>query len=156
MEWILLTLGILLLLAGIIGSFLPALPGPLLAWAGIQVCSLGGVNPGSDFLWYCTALMVVITLTDYLLPGYLVKLGKGSRKAVVGANLGVVAGLFLGIPGVIFGPFVGAWLGEMSSGKSASDAIRPATYAFLGFLSGVMIKLVYALWLLWKIILLLF
>lgn len=157
MEFLILVLGILLLLAGLAGSFLPVLPGPPLAWLGIMLVHL--FTPYTfteDFLWLSGFLMLGITIADYLLPGYLVKFGKGSKKAVVGANVGVLVGLFMAPVGILLGPFFGAWIGEMMAGRPAYEALRPAFFAFLGFLCGVFLKFVFALWLIVKLFMILF
>lgn len=157
MDELLLIVAFLLVLAGIAGSFLPILPGPPLAYAGIllvQFFTKWQFN--ESFVWISGICMGLITLADYVLPGILVRYGKGSKYAVNGANIGVVVGLFAGPVGLILGPFIGAFLGEMYSGKSANAALTPAFFAFLGFLSGVILKLAFAIYLLFKLIFVLF
>lgn len=157
MDYLFIILGFVVLLTGLVGSFLPVLPGPPLAWLGIMLIHL--LTPyqfTEDFLWVSGLFMLGITIADYLLPGYLVKYGKGSKKAVMGANIGVLVGLFLGPAGIILGPFFGALIGEMMAGTPSAYAVRPAFFAFLGFLCGVFLKFAFALWMLVKLLILLF
>lgn len=147
----------ILILGGILGSFLPVLPGPPLAYAGILLVHLFTEWQFTEsFLWMSGLAMILITLADYALPGILVRYGKGSKYAVNGANIGVIVGLFAGPVGLVFGPFIGALAGEMYSGKSAQKALKPAFFAFLGFLGGVFLKLAFAFYLLFKLIFALF
>lgn len=148
MNEFLLILAVILLLAGLAGSFLPVLPGPPLAYAGVLLARFGGgLEYGDRFLFTWGVLMLIITVLDYVLPGITVKWGRGSKRAVQGANIGVFIGLFLGPAGILLGPFFGAFIGELSMGKNANQAFRPAFFAFLGFLGGVFIKLCFALYL---------
>ncbi len=157
METLLIIFAILLVLTGLAGGFLPVLPGPPIAYAGVLVLHFGTQYTFTDvFLWLSGIAMIAITLGDYLLPGFLVKYGKGSRYAVNGANIGVIVGLFMGPVGILFGPFLGALIGEVIGGKSVNEAMRPAFFAFLGFLSGVFLKVAFAIYILVRILLVLF
>lgn len=157
METFFIILAILLVLVGLVGGFLPVLPGPPIAFGGVLLLHFATQYQfEEDFLWMSGTVMVGITVADYLLPGFLVKFGKGSRYAVMGANIGVIIGLFAGPVGIIFGPFLGAFTGEILSGKSTQDAIRPAFFAFLGFLSGVFLKVGYAIYILIQVFLVIF
>jgi len=157
METFFVVLAIILVLIGLVGGFLPVLPGPPIAYAGAILLQLTTqYRFEEDFLWMSGIAMLAITVADYLLPGFLVKFGKGSRYAVLGANVGVVIGLFAGPVGIIFGPFLGALTGEIISGKSTQDAVRPAFFAFLGFLSGVFLKVGFAVYILIKVFLVIF
>ena len=158
METVLLILAILLIVVGMIGSVLPVLPGPPLAFVGIILTQVFTDYQLAPFVfWSFGVMMVLITIGDFLLPGLLVKIGKGSKNATQGANLGLLIGLFLGPPGLIIGPFFGAMFGEMTTGKSFSDSFKPAILAFLGFATGVLLKFGYSLLLLfWLLFLILF
>mgnify|MGYP005755236497 CR=1 FL=1 len=153
MDALFIALSLVLILLGVAGSFLPVLPGPPIAFVGILIFHFFVHALNADFLWMSGLAMVVITVADYLLPGFLVKKGKGSPWAVRGANLGMLIGLFGGPAGIILGPFIGAWVGEMIAGSAPEAALRPAFFAFLGFLCGVGLKLAYGVYLLIKILL---
>ena len=68
-----------------------------------------------------------------------------SSQAVWGAIAGTVIGLFCGLPGLLFGPFVGAVLGELSAGNSVLRSTHVGAGAWLGLIFGTLIKLVAAL-----------
>lgn len=158
MEIVLLILGILLILTGMAGSVLPVIPGPPVAFAGIVITQIFTDYQLSPFVfWSFGFLMLFITVSDFFLPAFLVKLGRGSVNATHGTNIGLLIGMFLGPPGLILGPFFGAMFGEMTTGKSFTESFRPALFAFLGFASGVILKFGYALMLLfWLLFLILF
>ncbi len=147
METLLLIIAFLLFLTGFVGGFLPVLPGPPIAYVGMLLMHFAtSYTFDGDLIWLAGLAMIAITVADYVLPGILVKFSKGSRNAVVGANIGMLVGLFAGPVGIIFGPFLGALIGEISSGKSTQAALRPAFFAFLGFLSGVFLKVAFAIY----------
>jgi hypothetical protein len=64
-----------------------------------------------------------------------------TKLAVVGAALGTLAGLFLGLPGLILGPFVGAVAGELMSHGQVQQATRAGIATWIGLLFGTLAKL---------------
>jgi uncharacterized protein YqgC (DUF456 family) len=64
-----------------------------------------------------------------------------TKLAVVGAALGTLAGLFLGLPGLILGPFVGAVVGELMSHGQVQQATRAGIATWIGLLFGTLAKL---------------
>lgn len=138
-----LILGILMLLAGLVGCLLPLLPGPPLTYAGLLVLQLREVSPFSTkFLLIWAAIVVVVTVLDYVIPIYGTKKFGGSNAGVWGCTIGLVAGFWLGPFGIIIGPFVGAYIGEWISMRNPDKALRAAIGSFLGFLTGTLLKLV--------------
>jgi len=145
MDITLAVLGALLVLIGFGGSFLPVLPGPPISWAGFLLLKwtsyVDGNQEGySNVLWILLFIVVVVTLLDYLVPIWGTKKYGGSKRGVWGATIGVVVGLFFGPPGIIIGPFLGAYIGEVSLGKQNKEALRAAWGSFVGFLLGVGLK----------------
>lgn len=146
MDYLYLILVFGLFLLGIVGSVLPVLPGPLLSLAGLWVSHWSGLAEFSAtglFAW--TLIAVLVSLVDIYMPAYLVNKAKGTRAGQRGAAIGALVGLFFSPPGIILGPFLGALLGELLAGTDSSSAMRSAWFAFLGFLSGSFLKLVFAL-----------
>jgi len=135
----------LLILAGLVGSILPFLPGPPLGWLGLLTIHFTVYETYSTtFLAVTFGVMVVITLLDYLIPIWGTKKFGGSRAGVWGSTIGLVVGLFFGPVGIIAGPFVGAFLGEFLVNRSEYRvAMRSAAGAFVGFLLGTGLKLAY-------------
>lgn len=140
---ILIIVAVLLALVGVAGAVLPALPGPPLAFAGLLTAYF--VLPGS----VSTALlivMLVLTLLaqviDYLAPVWLTKLGGGSRAAVTGSTIGMVVGLFFMPWGLIWGPFLGALMGELIQSGRLGRSLRVALMSFVSFLLTTGFKLI--------------
>lgn len=84
-------------LVGIVGCIVPVLPGPVLSYAGLfcaYACSYSTLTPAEMWLW--AGLTAAVTAADYFLPGYMAKLFGGTRAGMVGATVGMIAGLFVG------------------------------------------------------------
>jgi len=141
MFW--LVLGIILLLAGLAGCFVPLLPGPPLAYMALLVLQLRAEPPFSlNFLLLWAVLVALVTLLDYVIPVYGTKKFGGTQAGVWGCTLGLVAGFWLGPLGIIIGPFVGAFVGEWLADRNSEKALRAAIGSFIGFLAGTVLKLV--------------
>ena len=88
-------------------------------------------------------ITVVVTILDNFLPALNAKRSGGSKRAVWGAMLGLAAGMFFFPPwGLIIGPFIGAVIGELSTGKDSGEAMKSGFSTFIGFLGGILIKLI--------------
>jgi uncharacterized protein len=147
LEFIIIFFGAILILAGIAGSILPLLPGPPLGYLGLLVLQL--LDPGPftmRFLLIMAAITLVATLFDYLVPVLGSKKSGATKLGVWGSVVGLVIGIFAFPPiGIIVGPFLGALVGEMISGKDFSEALRSGFGSFMGFLAGTIIKLILSL-----------
>ncbi|MEN8158158.1 MAG: DUF456 domain-containing protein [Bacteroidota bacterium] len=146
MDITLAILGTALVLIGFLGSFLPVLPGPPISWAGLLLLRWTHFideNPeGYDTtLWVLLFFVILVTVLDYVVPILGTKKYGGSKRGVWGATLGVVVGLFFGPLGIIIGPFLGAYIGEITTGKKEKEALRAAWGSFVGFMLGVGLKL---------------
>ncbi len=152
MNTVLIILAVLLALAGIVGAFVPGLPGPPLGWVALLLMHLSAAADYSPWmLGGFAAAAIVITVLDYVVPAMSTKRFGGSKAGIWGCNIGIVIGI-IGLPfgpqgllGVICWPFVGALVGELIGGKEAKDAFRAAWGAFVGFLTGTGLKLVYGI-----------
>jgi len=151
MDITLLIIGFILMFAGIIGSVIPALPGPLLSWTGILLIYF---CEGMEWNWWLLGitliLTLVITVLDYIIPAQGTKKFGGSKYGVWGTNIGLIVGIIAPIPfGFLIGPFAGAFIGElMYNSKDQKRALKAATGSFLGFLAGTFMKIVFTLCLL--------
>jgi uncharacterized protein YqgC (DUF456 family) len=151
MELIWTILGFVLLIAGLLGSFLPVLPGPPISFIGLLLVHfLGGHSFSSKLLIFYAVASVVLLLLDYLLPVWTTKKFGGTKAGQWGATIGVLLGLFAGPWGIILGPFIGAYLGELLAGSKNQDAWRSAKGAFLGFLLGTGLKIMLVGAMLWS------
>jgi len=146
MDITLAVLGAALVLVGFIGSVLPIIPGPPISWAGLLLLKWTDYvdDHGAAYenaLWILLFFVILVTILDYVVPIMGTKKYGGSRRGVWGATIGVVVGLFFGPLGIIIGPFLGAYIGEITTGKKDKDALRAAWGSFMGFLLGVGLKL---------------
>lgn len=147
METLLIILAIALGVVGILGSIVPGIPGPPISWLAIQILYVIGVGDFSGaFVWWTFAAMVVVTVLDFLIPGYFTKITGGSRAASWGAVLGLFVGMFVPIfpPfSMIVASFLGALVFELIfAGRGGAEAIRSAMGAFIGFIFSTGLKLV--------------
>ena len=150
MNTVLLILAFVCLVVGVLGAIIPGLPGPPVSWVGLLLASLTPYGDISVALLVATAVLAaVITVLDYVVPSLATKRNGGSKYGVWGCNIGLVVSI-IGLPfgpqgllGVIFWPFVGALAGEYIKSRETGPALRAAWGAFLGFLTGTLLKLVY-------------
>ena len=131
-----------LIIVGFAGIVLPALPGTLLIFAGLLLAAWadGFARVGA---WTLVAIGVVAALShavDFIAAALGAKTLGASRRAMLGAALGTVAGLFFGLPGLIAGPFVGAALGELTLHGDVKRAGRAGASAWIGFAIGAAVK----------------
>jgi uncharacterized protein YqgC (DUF456 family) len=147
MELFLVLMALLLMLLGILGSFLPVIPGPLTSWAGLLVLHFTeGVELSRTFLIVTLLVAVFIYVLDYVIPAIGTKRFGGSRAGMIGTTLGLVVGIFSPIPfGIIIGPFIGALVGEMMHRNDMNKAVKAAFGSFLGFIASTFLKFIVAI-----------
>jgi hypothetical protein len=139
-------LSILLIIGGLAGIVLPALPGTFLVLAGIVlgawIDDFQRVGPWT--LGAVTVLAILAWLMDYVAATLGAKRAGASRQAVIGAALGTVAGVFMGLVGVLFMPLVGAAVGEFIARREHGQALRVGIATWIGLLAGMLAKFVLA------------
>ena len=147
MDLLLLIVGLLLCLIGIVGSFLPIIPGPVTSWLGILLLNLtSAVEFNLNFVLITFTVAVSVGILDYVIPILGVKKLGGSRSGQIGTTVGLIVALvILGPIGIIIGPFMGALLGEMSTNKSFQNSLKPAFGSFIGVIVGSVIKFLISL-----------
>ncbi|MFY9819937.1 MAG: DUF456 family protein [Thermoanaerobaculia bacterium] len=136
-------LAAILVLVGIAGTVLPALPGAPLVFLGL-VCAAwtdGFQKVGWVTLSILAVLMVLTFVVDFLASRWGAKRAGASWLALLGAFLGTIVGLFFGIPGLIFGPFLGAVAGEWLAVRNLRQAGKVGLGTWLGMILGVGAKL---------------
>lgn len=154
MEIVIIILAILAGIIGIAGSILPGLPGAPFSWIGLLLLFIWGPEsmPVSTLVIW-GAVVIAVSVIDYLVPMWLTKATGGSRYAERGAMAGLVIGIILTPVGMILGSFLGAFLAELYWGKkSAGDALKAAFGSFLGFITGTGLKTIVAVLIMWRII----
>lgn len=150
MELFIAILGFFLILLGLLGSFLPLLPGPPISFAGLLLLHFFGNATFSYInLIVFAVLVIALVFLDYLLPVWTTKKFGGSKAGQWGATAGVLFGIFAGPWGIILGPLLGAYLGELVAGSNNQNAWQSAKGAFLGFLLGTGLKIILVGYMLW-------
>ncbi|MEO8672667.1 MAG: DUF456 domain-containing protein [Tahibacter sp.] len=146
MTIVLFVLAALLILVGFAGTILPALPGVPLIYAGMFLAAAadGYVHIGWKTLTVLGVLCVLALVVDFVASLLGAKRVGASAWALVGAALGTLAGFFLGIPGLLFGPFFGALAGELIAGGTLSRATTVGVGTWLGLLFGTLAKIALA------------
>lgn len=143
MDYLLLILGFACMIIGILGSFLPVLPGPPISWIGLLLLYFTeAVEMNYWILGITLFVAVFVAILDYVIPAKGTKRFGGSSYGVWGTNIGLVVGIFTPIPmGFIIGPFVGAFVGELIyNAKDHQRALKAATGSFIGFLASTFMK----------------
>lgn len=136
---------IILFVLGILGTVVPLLPGAALIWVGMLLYGLLTGFEGLSFTFYLLQGLAVFLFwgIDYIATAMGTRYSGGSRAAVWGAALGLLLGLVtMGPAGIIFGPFIGALLGEMINGTPVEKALRSSLGALVGLLGGLALKLI--------------
>ena len=136
-------LAVLLVGLGVLGAVLPGLPGVPLVFAGLVAAAWA-----DDFQrvgWIVLALLGTMTLVSFAIDFMATSLGAkrvgATRLAIAGALLGTLAGVFLGLPGLILGPFIGAIAGELLSHGKLWKAGRVGLATWVGLIFGTLAKL---------------
>lgn len=145
MDIFLLILAYLLVLTGIAGSVLPAMPGLPVSWLGLLMFyCVSSITMDWYILGSMLGVVVIISVLDYIIPGVTTKRFGGSKYGVWGTNIGLVFGLLAPVPlGFLWGPIVGAFLGEFMFNRSTTDqSVKAATGSLLGFLASTFMKFV--------------
>jgi uncharacterized protein YqgC (DUF456 family) len=132
-----------LIIAGFAGLVLPALPGAPLLFAGLFVAAWA-----DDFVYVGVKTLValgIMAALSYVLEFAASALGArrfgATRRAITGAAIGTVVGMFFGLPGILLGPFLGAVVGELTAQRDLRAAAGSGVGAFLGLLLAIAGKL---------------
>lgn len=133
-----------LIIGGLIGSVIPALPGLPMIFGGIWLVAAVDSYRHIGLWWLLLiggfgAAGVII---EFIASTLGAKRVGASRLALWGASLGTLAGMFFGIPGLLLGPFIGALLGELASGTSVLRSTHVGVGTWTGLLFGTLLKLV--------------
>lgn len=145
-EVLLWVIAAILVVAGLLGLVLPALPGAPLLFAGLLLAAWaeGFAYVGTGTLVVLALLALLTYAVDFAASAFGAKRFGASKRAVAGALLGALVGLFFGLPGVLLGPFVGAVIGELTAQRSLRDAGRAGVGATVGLALGAAAKLALA------------
>ena len=133
----------MMVVAGIAGTILPALPGVPLVFMGLLIAAWIG-----DFQrigWPTLTLLAVLTVlaiaADLVATLFGAKRAGASKLALLGAAIGSIVGLFFGLIGILVFPFVGAVIGELIARQRLGRAAKVGFATWLGLLIGALAKL---------------
>ena len=143
MDIALTLIGLFFVFLGLIGSFLPVLPGPITSWFGLFLLySTKAIPKDWSFLSITFIIALLIFFLDYFIPAIGTKKFGGTKYGIYGTTIGLIIGLLSPIPfGILIGAFGGALIGELLYDSSDTNRALKASFgAFLGFLSSVAIK----------------
>ena len=131
----------LLLLIGFVGCVVPVLPGPIIGYCGLLALIPTEKCPSTLILVTMGLVVAAVTVADYVVPAIGAKKFNCSRWGAFGCFVGTIVGIFFVPIGILIGPFLGAFLGELIAMKPIGAALKGGLGAFLGFLSGVFLKI---------------
>ncbi|HPI04617.1 MAG TPA: DUF456 domain-containing protein [Candidatus Goldiibacteriota bacterium] len=136
-------LGSVLMLLALIGCVVPVLIGPPLAYAGLLFLHFSKYGEFSiAFLIIAGILTVISSVLDNVFSIMGAQQFGGSKRAIIGATAGTIAGIFILPPvGMLLGAFIGAFIGEISAGKEVFKSIQVSFGTFVGFIAGIALKL---------------
>jgi uncharacterized protein YqgC (DUF456 family) len=142
MDTLLWIVAVVMIVAGLAGTILPALPGAALVFAGILLAAwIDDFARISGFtVLVCGLLMMVAWGADYVSAMIGARRAGASRLAIAGAAIGTVAGVFSGFVGLLFMPLVGAAVGEWLADRNAARAAHVGISTWVGLLVGTVAK----------------
>ncbi|MCF4100228.1 DUF456 domain-containing protein [Gillisia sp. M10.2A] len=137
MDLILISIAGILMIVGILGSFLPVLPGVPISWLGLLVLHFApSISMNYWFLGISLVVAILIYALNLAVPAMGTKRYGGSKYGMIGATVGLIAGIIAPIPfGILIGPFIGAFIGEILNKSNSKSALRAAYGSFIGFLA---------------------
>ncbi|WP_294240976.1 DUF456 domain-containing protein [uncultured Chryseobacterium sp.] len=136
---------LVLLFLGILGTFLPVLPGLLLSICGLLIYKFGtDANLSMIYVWAFVILTAVSVVLNYVIPAKTNQKYGGTRWGSIGSIVGTIVGMFLPIPlGFLVGMFAGVFIGELlHDSKDMTKAWKSTKGAFVGFIYGTGFSLV--------------
>ncbi len=139
-------LGVCFLVLGIVGAFLPVIPGPICSWMGILFAYFISNSPiNTKELALTGGIAIILVVLDYIVPAYATKKYGGTKYGVWGSMVGLLLGMFFAPFGIILGPLLGAYLGEYIKDSQDKERARKAAIgSFVGFLFSTSLKFVLA------------
>ena len=153
MDIIIICVVAFILLLGIIGCFVPVMPGPPISYGALLVFHFfSSYNIDENTLWLLALIVIAVTVFDLWVQIYGVKKFGGTKKAVNGSIIGLIIGIFF-FPhfGIIIGPFLGAFIGAKMDDPDVNKALKIALGALAGFVLGTIVKLSVSLYIIYII-----
>ena len=158
MELTIVIVGILLISIGFVGSIVPGIQGPPIAYLSLIILLLIDkprvqLSENNYFVLVSLGIVtILITIIDFYLPIWGTKKFGGTSSGTTGSTIGLILAILLtiltsgfGVFLLVLGPFIGAYLGEKISGNPNEVALKSALGSFIGFISGTFMKLILVL-----------
>ena len=145
MDWniLLWLIAALLVIAGLAGTVIPAMPGVPLVFAGLFLGAW--IDNFESVGWLTIGILAVLTAVawavDFIAGAAGARYMGASPRAFWGATLGAIVGIFFGLPGLLLGPFIGAVVGELSSSRNLVHSGRAGLGAWLGIVVAMAVQL---------------
>lgn len=142
MDILIIIIGAALIITGVLGAFLPVMPGLPFSYLGLLILQLTSFTPFTTmFLVYWALIVIVVMSLESILPAVGSERMGGTKYGIWGCIIGGIAGIFFFPPfGIIIGPMAGAFVGEVISGQKSDRALKAALGSFIGFFVGTVIK----------------
>ena len=142
MTTLLWILAVAMIVVGVVGTVLPALPGAVLVFGGIALAAwIDGFTEISGWTVGVVAMLTVLAFAaDYVAALLGAKRAGASRLAIAGAAIGTVAGVFTGFVGLLFMPLLGAAIGEYIADRDVMRAGKVGVATWIGLLLGTAVK----------------
>lgn len=139
-------IGAVFVVVGLLGTVLPILPGAMLIYAGLFIAAWadGFTRVGPVPLAVCGIIAILSYAVDFVAGALGGRRAGASTRAMAGAALGTLAGLFLGLPGILLGPFIGAVAGELTVHDDLRQAGRVGLATWMGLALGAVAKVAFA------------
>ncbi|HET8866377.1 MAG TPA: DUF456 domain-containing protein [Gracilimonas sp.] len=145
MEIIWIILGAFFIIAGLVGAFLPVVPGLPFSYVGLLILQLLHAPFSLTFMLVWLGIVILFGFVlDNVIPAWATKKFGGSAYGITGSVVGLIVGLFFPPIGFVVGPFLGAFIGEMISGQKSDRALKSALGAFAGFMAATGLKVMAA------------
>lgn len=151
MNVVLIAAAICLAIIGIVGAIVPGIAGTPFSYLSVLAISfVEGIEHSVNFLIVMGVIGAVVFALDYVVPIWGTKKFGGSKAGMWGSTIGLIVGLTLTLffnfafIAILAGPFFGAYIGEKIANTPNKEAWRAAFGSFVGFLAGVLLKLIYA------------
>ncbi len=145
MEIFIAILGALCVLVGLLGTFIPMLPGTPISLIGLLLLLF---IPGCTLTWkfflIWGIIVVVLQVLNYFIPIWGVNKFGGTKYGQWGSVVGVIIGLFFSPIGIILGPFIGAVVGELIAGNDFNASLKAGFGSFLGTFIGMVLGIIVA------------
>ena len=136
----------LLILVGVAGTIIPALPGIPMIFAGAWLIAY--MEDYLYFGWGTLIALGVLTVISIIIDW--VSQTMGAQKAgatklgLTGALLGTIIGIPFGLIGIFLFPVIGAFVGEMIGHRDMRKAGKVSWATWIGMIAGIAAKLAIA------------